>query len=270
MKQVLIICLAMLLLMSVTGCAALEQALEYTEPTEAVTEPEVTTEPEPTEETLPPFEECRVLSYYFQEPIPHYYYQRLGEIEVLERTNIHVRIYDLPCYRGDDVRNLAPGDLLILGDREIRIETIESNYDYFEEDSYIINGGEGVDGVWLRPFTCYNTETKRTEIDYTPCNSMGWSHHILTDEMDVRLNNNMYLHNAMAETFEMTPEAFVQDLAAYSDKLYLYNIILDMVDGKLEGVIISGSIDSQTDLSMIPKGLKPIDPDRLNSLMTGE
>ena len=57
MKQVLIICLAMLLLMSVTGCAALEQALEYTEPTEAVTEPEVTTEPEPTEEPEPVPEE---------------------------------------------------------------------------------------------------------------------------------------------------------------------------------------------------------------------
>ena len=254
MKQVLIICLAMLLLMSFAGCAA----PAYDEPTEA------TTEPETTEETLSPFEEYRVLAYYLNNN------PRYGVAEVLEGTQIHLWVYDLPCYRGDDVRNLAPGDLLILGNREILIETIEIDKDLFSEETFVINGGEGVDGIWLRPFTFYNLETKRTEIDYTPCNSASWDHLILTEEMDVELTRTMGLKNPMRGDENMIPEDFVEDLKDYPYRTYPYNAMFDMANGELNGIYLLSRIASQTNLSMIPKGLKPIDPDRLNSLMTGE
>ena len=276
MKRIVIFCLVMLMFVSFAGCAALEQTTGIIESTEATTAPEtstkqeVTTEPEPTEETLPSFEECRVLTYYFQETIPYSYYGRYGKIQILEGTKVHLWIYDTPCYRGDDVRNLVPGDLLILGDREILIETVEIDNANFNEETFVINGGEGVDGVWLRPFTFYNVETKQTEIDYSPCNSNGWSHFVLTEERDVGLSNKMYLINTMTVPEDMDAEDFVKDLEAYSDTLYLHNTYLDMVDGKLEGIHLLSGIDNQTYLPMIPDGYDPIDPDRLHFLMTGE
>ena len=266
MNRILAFILAMLVVVSLTACSAVESLRN---PSEAPV-PETTLAPtEPKGETLPSFEECRVLTYYFQEPIPHNYYQRYGEIQSMEGNKLHLRIYDLPCYSGEAVRNLMPGDLLLLGEREVLVETVEIN-DVYEEGTYVINGGEGRDGVWLRPFTFYNVETKQTEIDYTPANAYAWKHYVLVEERDVRLFDRMNLFNFMASAEDMPWEDFVKSLEEYSDKLYLHAVMLDMVDDQLEGISLLSNIDNQTDLTMIPPGNNPISPERLHFLMTGE
>lgn len=274
MKRIILFVLALLIL---AGCGAKEQPVETmavpvtaetTRTTQAPTEPEPTEPPEP---TLPSFEECRVLSYYFTDPVPHQYYQRWGVIEVIEKTKIHVRVYDSPKYKGDAVRQLAPGDILILGNREITIEQVETDDSYGEIDSaYVINGGEGRDGVVLRPVSVYDTELKKTVVDYYPKNTALWSHYVLVDEFDKQLSNRMYLYNHCVSNDEMTPETFIASLDGNTMSHAPNGLILDMVDGNLEGIIIQDGIDSQTDLSMIPPGLEPISPERLRFLMTGE
>ena len=266
MNRIFAFILAMLVMVSLTACGAVESLLNPTEvpalkATEAPTEPEC--------ETLPTFEESRVLTYYFQEPIPYQYYQRNGEIQLLEGNKIHLRIYDLPRYPGDAVRNLMPGDLLLLGEREILVETVEIS-NIYEDDTYVINGGEGRDGIWLHPFAFYNVETKLMEVDYTPANSYAWKHYVLTEERYVQLTNSMNLINTMASAEDLSPEDFVKALEEHSDKLYLQNVMLDMVDSKLEGIFLLSGIDSHTDLTMIPPGNNPISPERLHFLLTGE
>jgi hypothetical protein len=274
MKKTVLFVLALLML---AGCGAKEQPVETTAipmTTEAILATQAPTEPmpaEPPEPTLPSFEECRVLSYYFTDPIPYQYYTRWGEIEVIEKTKVHVRVYDSPKYKGDAVRQLAPGDILILGNREITVEKVETDDTYGEiSPAYVINGGEGRDGVVLRPVSVYDTEIKKTVIDYYPKNSMLWPHLVLVDEFDKKLSNTMYLYNHRVSNDEMNPETFIASLDGNTVSHAPHGLMLDMVDGKLECIYIQNGIDSQTDLSMIPPGLEPISPERLHFLMTGE
>ena len=92
MKKILFFLLALLMVMGMTACDL------PVEP--AATEPS-------TEDPGPTFEETRVLTYYFKETIPYQYYTRYGEMEVIENNNVHLKVYDQPCYNGDTVRQLA-------------------------------------------------------------------------------------------------------------------------------------------------------------------
>lgn len=279
MKRIILFVLALLIL---AGCGAKEQPVETmaapvtaetTRTTQAPTEPEPTEPPEP---TLPSFEECRALSYYFTESILYHYYQRWGEIEIIKENLVHIRVYDIPYYKGDAVRQLAPGDILVLGDREITVEQVETDDTYGEISSaYVINGGQGRDGVWLRPVSVYDTEQKKMVIDYYPKNSSAWNHYVLVDEIEQRLTNRMDLFNHYVSQKDMETAAFMESLNEEILSHGPHGIVLDMSDsdtvrGKLEGVYIMNGIDSQTDLSMIPPGLEPISPERLRFLMTGE
>lgn len=274
MKRTVLFIMALLML---AGCGDKEQPVETTAvpvTTEATLAAQAPTEPAPTEPpepTLPSFEECRVLSYYFTEPIPYQYYTRWGEIEVIEKTKVHVRVYDSPKYKGDAVRQLTPGDILILGNREITVETVETDEIYGDiAPAYVINGGEGRDGVVLRPVSVYDTEIRKTVIDYYPKNPAQGYHLVLVDEFDKKLSNTMYLYNHNVSNDEMNPETFIASLDGNTVPYAPNGLVLDMVDGKLEGIYIQNGIDSQTDTSMIPPGLEPVSPDRLHFLMTGE
>ena len=278
MKRIILFSLALLIL---TGCGAKEQPVETTAvpvTTEVTQATQIPTEPDPTgpsEPTLPTFEECRVLSYYFQEPIPYQYYQRWGEIEIIKENLVHIRVYDIPYYKGDSVQQLAPGDILVLGNREIVVERVETNNTYDERSTaYVINGGEGRDGVWLWPKSIYDTELKKMVTDYYPKNAMAWNHYVLVDEIDQRLTERMNLLNSHVSHKDIESAAFMESLSEEILSYAPHGIVLDMSDsdavqGRLEGVFIMNGIDSQTDKTMIPPGLEPVSPERLHFLMTG-
>lgn len=279
MKRIFFFILALLML---AGCGAKVQPVETTAvpmTTETILETQAPTEPapaEPPEPTLPSFEECRVLSYYFQEPIPYQYYQRWGEIEIIKENLVHIRVYDIPYYKGDAVRQLAPGDILVLGNREITVEQVQTNNEYEDgSPAYVINGGEGRDGVWLRPKSVYDTELKKVVTDYYPKNAAAWYHYVLVDEIDQRLTERMSLLNSRVSNEDMPSAAFMESLSEEILSYAPHGIMLDMSDsdsvkGKLEGVFIMNGIDAQTDITMMPPGLEPVSPERLHFLMTGE
>ena len=260
MKRIAFFLLAVLMLMSMAACDFEPQPVETEPPTEE------TTEPEPTESV---FEQTRVLTYYFQEPIPYQYYTRYGEMEIIEGNEVHLKIYDLPCYNGDAVRQLAPGDLIILGDREITVESVRTE-DTHQGVTYVINDSKTKDSLWLYPFSFYNAETKQMEMDYVPRNWMYWGHYVLVEEYDLKLASRMTFHNFMTNEEDMSVDAFLASWEEHSDLHYLHNTMLDLVDGRLEGIYILSVIDEQTDTTMITDGLNPIDPERLQTLLEGE
>ena len=93
---------------------------------------------------------------------------------------------------------------------------------------------------------------------------------MLVEEYDLKLAGRMTFHNFITQEEDMSLEAFLADWNANSDSYCLHNTMLDMVDGSLEGIYILTGIDDQTDKTMITDGLEPIDPERLQFLLTGE
>lgn len=260
MKRIAFFLLAVLMLLSMAACDLAPQPMETEPPTQAPTEPE------PTESD---FERTRVLTYYFQEPIPYQYYTRYGEMEIIEDNSVHLRIYDTPCYNGDAVRQLAPGDLIILGDREITVESVRTE-DTYQGVTYVINDSKTKDSLWLYPFSFYNVETKQMEMDYIPRNWMYWGYYVLVEERDLKLAGRMTFHNYITNEKDMSVDAFLASWEATSDLHCLHNTMLDMVDGSLEGIYILSNIDEQVNKTMITDGLNPIDPTRLQELMEGK
>ena len=262
MKKILFFLLALLMVLSMAACDFTAAPVETEPPTEAPTEL-------PTEDPGPTFEDTRVLTYYFKETIPYQYYTRYGEMEIIENNNVHLKVYDQPCYNGDAVRQLAPGDLILLGNREITVESIRTE-DTYQGVTYVINDSQTKDSLWLYPFSFYNVETKQMEMDYIPRNWLYWGHYVMVEEYDLKLAGRMTFHNFMTQEEDMSPEAFLADWNANSDSYCLHNTMLDMVDGSLEGIYILTGIDGQTDTTMMTDGLQPIDPERLQFLLTGE
>ena len=293
MKRVLIFCLVILMLISFTGCAALEQAMEIMEPTESTTHVDVTTEPEatiesePIGETLPSFEECRVLSYYLSETPIHSPLIRYTDIEPVEDSTIHLRLYDYIYYDGDAVRQLVPGDLLILGDREITVKSVvtesAASAGMYTEDFYIINEGQGKNCVRMYPMNRYDVQTGQMKLDYRATNSTGQYYCVLREELDTTVPPLLEFiddgPNAVPieEGYGKGRDAFLEDLKKNPQRYRIDNcealiilnddrqIMLDRIAvGFTEGLLHGN------EQIFIRERLNPIDPDRLHFLMTGE
>lgn len=294
MKRILVFFLAMLILMSFTGCAMLEQIVadvmsQTTTEQEVTTEPEVeaTTEPEPTEKTLPSFEECRVLSYYLSESPYNNSLPRFTDIEPVEDRTIHLRLYDYIYYNGEAVRQLAPGDLLILGDREITVKSVvtesAASAGFYTEDFYIINAGQGQNCVRMFPMNRYDVQTGQMKLDYMATNSTGQYYCVLREELDTIVPPLLEFDDRgpnavpVEEGYGKGRDAFLEDLKKNPQRYRIDNseaLVYVSGDkyGELESITVgfTEGLLHDNEQMVLRERLNPVDPNRLLFLMTGE